>query len=69
MDSLSANQAFLDYKNKRVVPNEMGVIFQGSLFDPSSCIMFINEAVKLLGEGGEPLWLVLLSLSHNPRTG
>ena len=54
MDWLSANQAFLDCKGKRVVTKscncEMGVIFQGSFHDPSSCILLVNEATKLFSE-------------------
>ena len=55
MDWLSAHQAFLDWKGKRVLTKscncEMEVIFQGPGHDPSSCIVSANEATKWLGEG------------------
>lgn len=46
---------FVDCENKRVVlcNCEMGVIFQRSLFEPSSSIVLIGELVALLGEGCE----------------
>ena len=55
MDWLSAHQAFLDCKGKRVLTkpcnSEMRVIFQGSRHDPSSCIVSASEATKGMGEG------------------
>ena len=49
-----SHQAFLDGKGKRVVTKscncEMGVIFQGSLQDSSSCILLVNVATKWFGE-------------------
>ena len=55
MDWLSAHQAFLDCEGKRMARKlcycKMGVIFRGSLLDPSSCIVSISKEVKLLGAG------------------
>ena len=55
MDWLSAHQAFLDCKGRRVLTKpcncEMGVIFQGSWNDPSSCIVSVSEATEWFGEG------------------
>lgn len=70
---MSIYHDFLNCDNKRVVQKlcncEMRVTFQDSLFYPSSSIVPISEADDLLAEGCEALWLVLSSLSQNPRTG
>ena len=57
MDWLSAHQTFLDCKGKRVGTKscncKMGVAFQGSLHDLSSCIVSISEASELFSEGSQ----------------
>ena len=45
----------------------MGIIFQGSLIDPTSCIVSVSEATELLSEGSKAFGASLVESESEPK--